>query len=60
MRKKYLIIALMLFIPQVVLAAPNATVSTSANSIEKGKSVTVTVNLTDTAAWNIKINGRKR
>lgn len=54
---KYLIFAMILFIPQVVLAAPNATVSTNANSIEKGKSVTVTVTLSDTAAWNIKITG---
>lgn len=54
---KYLIFAMILFIPQVVLAAPNATVSTNASSIEKGKSVTVTVTLTDTAAWNIKITG---
>lgn len=54
---KYLIFTMILFIPQVVLAAPNATISTNANSIEKGKSVTVTVTLSDTAAWNIKITG---
>ena len=57
MKRKYLIIALVLLFPQIVLAAPSATISTSANSIEKGKSVTATVTLTDTAAWNIKING---
>lgn len=57
MKKKYLIIAIIMLIPQMVFAAPNATVSTSANSIEKGKSVTLTVNLTDTAAWNVKMNG---
>ena len=54
---KYLIFTMILFIPQVVLAAPNATISTNAKSIEKGKSVTVTVTLSDTAAWNIKITG---
>ena len=54
---KYLIIAMILFIPQIVLAAPNATISTNASSIEKGKSVTATVTLTDTAAWNVKITG---
>ncbi len=57
MKRKYLIIALVLLIPQIVLAAPNVTISTNASSIEKGKSVTATVTLTDTAAWNIKING---
>ena len=58
MKKRfYLIIAMLLFIPQIVLAAPNATISTSASSIEKGKAVTATVTLTDTAAWNIKIVG---
>lgn len=54
---KYLIFAMILFMPQVVLAAPNATISTNANSIEKGKTVTATVTLSDTAAWNIKITG---
>lgn len=57
MKKKLLIIAMILFLPQVVLAAPNATISTNASSIEKGKSVTATVTLTDTAAWNVKITG---
>ena len=59
MKKKYLIfaIAMFLFLPQVVMAAPNATISTNESSIEKGKSVTATVTLTDTAAWNIKITG---
>lgn len=57
MKKRFLIIALILVLPQLVLAAPNATVSTNASSIENGKSVTLTVNLTDTAAWNIKMNG---
>ena len=56
-KKRYLIIAMLLFLPQVVLAAPNATISTDKNSIEKGKSVNVTVTLTDTAAWNVKITG---
>ena len=57
MKRKNLIMALVLLLPQIVLAAPNATISTSANSIEKGKPVTATVTLTDTAAWNVKING---
>lgn len=54
---KYIIACLFLFIPQIVIASPNASISTSASSIEKGKSVTATVTLSDTAAWNIKING---
>ena len=54
---RYLIFAMILFVPQIVLAAPNATISTNAGSIEKGKSVTATVTLTDTAAWNVKITG---
>lgn len=57
MKKKFLIIAIILFLPQIVLAAPSASISTNASSIEKGKSVTATVTLTDTAAWNIKITG---
>ena len=56
-KKLYLIIGMILFLPQVVLAAPNATISTDKSSIEKGKSVNVTVTLTDTAAWNVKITG---
>lgn len=57
MKKKFLIIAMILFLPQIVIAAPNATISTNTSSIEKGKSVTATVTLTDTAAWNVKIAG---
>ncbi len=57
MKLKYLIAALVLLIPQIVFAAPNATMSTNASSIENGKSITATVALTDTAAWNIKIVG---
>lgn len=57
MKKKYLLILLFLFIPQIVLAAPSATIDTSSSSIENGKTVTVTVTLFDTAAWNIKIEG---
>ena len=53
----YLIVAMILLLPQVVLAAPNATVSTDKSSIENGKSVNVTVTLSDTAAWNVKIVG---
>ena len=57
MKKRYLIIALLLFFPQIVFAIPAATIITSAGSIENGKEVTVTVTLTDTAAWNVKIEG---
>ena len=57
MKIKYLIIILILFIPQIVLAAPNATINTNKNSIEIGESVTATVTLSDTAAWNINIIG---
>ena len=57
MRREYLIIAIIMFLPQIVLAAPNANISTDASSIENGKTVTATVTLSDTAAWNIKIMG---
>ena len=56
-RVYYLILALILFGPQIVLAAPNATIGVSASSIEKGQSVTATVTITDSAAWNIRITG---
>lgn len=54
--KKFLLILTMM-IPQIVFALPNASISTNEDTIEKGKSVTEIVTLTDTAAWNIKING---
>ena len=54
--KKFLLILTMM-IPQIVFASPNASISTNEDTIEKGKSVTAIVTLTDTAAWNIKING---
>ena len=58
MRKVYLIIALIiLLLPEIVLAAPNATISTNVSTIEKGKSVISTLTLTDAAAWNVKIVG---
>ena len=57
MKNKILIIALLLLLPQIVLASPNVSISTNASVIEKGKSVTATITLTDTAAWNIKIVG---
>ena len=50
----YLIIALIVFIPQIVWAAPNATIGVSANSIENGKTVTATVTVTETASWNVE------
>lgn len=57
MKIKYFIIALIMFFPLMVYAQPNATINTNKNSIEIGESVTATVTLTDTAAWNIKITG---
>ena len=54
--KKFLLILTMM-IPQIVFALPNASISTNEDTIKKGKSVTAIVTLTDTAAWNIKING---
>ncbi len=57
MKRKYIFLAFVLFLPQLVMAAPTATVNTNASSIEKGGSVIATVNLTDTAAWNIRISG---
>ena len=58
MKKVYLIIALIIILlPEIVLAAPNATISTNVSTIEKGKSVISTLTLTDTAAWNVKIVG---
>ena len=41
----------------VVFAAPGDSISTNKSVIENGESVTATVTLTDTAAWNIKITG---
>ena len=53
---KYLLL-LLLFMPCVVFAMPDATISTSASIIESGEKVSATVTLTDTAAWNIRITG---
>ena len=57
MKRRLLIITILLLIPKIVLASPNATINTNASSIEKGASVTATVTLSDTAAWNVKIEG---
>ena len=57
MKKKYLIITFILLIPQLVFASPDAAISISASSINKGDSVTATVTLKDTASWNITIVG---
>ena len=57
MKKAKLLIILLLAMPMMVYAAPSDSISTDKNSIENGQSVTVTVTLKDTAAWNIKING---
>lgn len=55
--RKLLLFALILFMPEIVFAAPNASISADASTIENGKSVTFTVTLSDTAAWNIKMTG---
>lgn len=52
--KKKLIILLALFLPISVEAAGKASISAS-SSVEVGSSVTATVTLQNTAAWNIKI-----
>ena len=57
MKKKLLITMLFMMMPLSVMASPNASISVSSNVIEKGKSVTATITLTDTAAWNVKIAG---
>ena len=57
MKKVCLFIIMFFMIPTIVFATPTATVTTSSSSIENGKSVTINVTLTDTAAWNIKIEG---
>ena len=57
MKKVCLFIIMFFMIPTIVFATPTATVTTSSSSIENGKSVTINVTLTDTAAWNIKIVG---
>ena len=44
-------------LPEIVLASPNATIKVSKDTIKKNESVTITVTLTDTAAWNISIVG---
>jgi len=56
-KKVYYIIIMLIFLPSIVLASPNATLSTNTSTIENGSAVTATVTLTDTAAWNIKIVG---
>lgn len=58
MKIKYLIIiAIVMFIPQIVYASPTASISVNANYIERGKTVTATVTVNDTAAWNLRITG---
>ncbi len=55
--KKYYVLLIIFLLPVIVLASPNATIKTSKDNIKKGETVTVTVTLTDTAAWNINIVG---
>ncbi len=43
--------------PSKVFAAPNVSISANKDPVEKGDTVTVTVTITDTAAWNLKIDG---
>ena len=57
MKRRLLIITILLLIPKIVLASPNATINTNKSSIEKGGSVIATVSISDTAAWNIRIEG---
>ena len=55
--KKYYVLLVIFLLPVIVLASPNATIKTSKDNIKKGETVTITVTLTDTAAWNINIVG---
>ena len=41
----------------VVYAAPSSSISTNRSSIELGQSVTATVTVSNTAAWNVRITG---
>ena len=57
MKKKLSIAILMLFmIPNFVLAAGKASGS-APTSVENGSRVTFSVNISNTAAWNIKLSG---
>ena len=54
----YLLILLLVLVPAtVVFAESNATVRTSASTIENGGTVTATVTLTQTASWEVRITG---
>lgn len=55
---KLIFIAIFTFLVSVfsVYAAGSATLSVSSSKIENGKSVTATVTLKNTAAWNVSIN----
>jgi len=57
MKIKYYILLTIIFLPQIVLAAPKASLKTSNDVINLGEPVIVTVTLEDVAAWNINIVG---
>ena len=57
MKKKFILFNLIMLFPTLVFATPKVTISTSASSIENGKSVTLNVKISDTAAWNIDMSG---
>lgn len=57
MKKKLgLLIISILMLPSVVFAAGSASGS-APGSVENGSNVTFTVNISNTAAWNLKLNG---
>lgn len=55
MKKKIILFLSFLFFPLGVSAAGSATIG-GANQVELGSSVTVSVTLKNTAAWNVRIN----
>ncbi len=57
MKKIYLLI-LFLLIPQVVLAAPSATIDPGEREVEKGQTITATLKLEEVAAWNVNMTIR--
>lgn len=57
MKIRYLILIVLLLIPNIALAEPNATLTTNKGSIENGETLIATVTLMDTAAWNIVLKG---
>ena len=57
MNKKIIILILTLFmVPNIVFAAGSA-YGSAPGSVENGSNVTFTVNISNTAAWNLKLSG---